>query len=99
MFCSSDVLQAVRLVTKEENYCQKDYIERIKSNPIASAVKAADRLHNCLCAVDAEEAFRKRYIKDTVDWYLDFDSGILPALKNLANTVSEPLTEYPFLYE
>lgn len=99
MFCSSEVLQAIKLVTKEKNYSQKDYIERIKNNPIAFAVKGADRLHNCLCAVDADEAFRKRYIKDTAEWYLDFDSGILPAIKALAESLSEPISEYPFLYE
>ena len=40
------VLEAVKLLTKEEGYSMHHYISRIKANPIAFAVKAADRLHN-----------------------------------------------------
>lgn len=98
-YCSLQVLEAVRLVTKEKGYNQRDYIERIRNNPIAFAVKGADRLHNCLCATEADEAFRIRYIKDTVEWYLDFGEEILPALKALAITLPAPIKEYGFLYE
>lgn len=96
---SPAVLQAVRLVTKEENYSQEDYIRRIKNDPIAFAVKSADRLHNLLCANEADEEFRRRYIKDTVAWYTDFGDDIITALKELAKTLSSPMDEYPFLYE
>ena len=97
-FCTEDVLEAVKLVTKEKGYSQAEYIKRIKGNPIAFAVKGADRLHNCLCATEADEAFRIKYIKETVEWYLDFNEEILPALKTLAKSLSITLTEYPFLY-
>lgn len=96
---SPAVLHAVKLVTKEENYSQEDYIRRIKNDSIAFAVKSADRLHNLLCASEAEESFRKRYIKDTAEWYLGFSEDIVSALKELAKTLSSPMDEYPFLYE
>ncbi len=43
---SSPVLQAIALMTHEENVPYMDYIERIKENPIARAVKLADLRHN-----------------------------------------------------
>ena len=98
-FCSPGVFDAIRLVTKEENYSQSEYIERIKNNPIAFAVKGADRLHNLMSAVEADEEFRIRYIKDTVEWYLDFSEEILPALKNLAKTLPTHPEEFSFLYK
>lgn len=40
------VLEAVRLLTKQEGYVMAEYVAGIRSNPIAFVVKAADRLHN-----------------------------------------------------
>ena len=41
-----EVLQAVKLLTKEKGYDMQTYVTRIRQNPIAYAVKGADRLHN-----------------------------------------------------
>ncbi len=93
------VLNSVKLVTKKDGFSHKEYIAGIKKDPMAFAVKGADRLHNLLSAVEADEDFRRRYIKDTVEWYYDFGDDIIHAVKNLAETLSSPMTEYPFLYE
>ena len=44
-----------------------EYINAIKLNPIAYAVKAADRLHNLQCAIITDEEFKRKYILETVD--------------------------------
>lgn len=41
------VLTAVSLLTREEGTPYMDYIQALKSNPIARAVKMADLQHNC----------------------------------------------------
>ena len=40
------LLEALRCVTKEEGYDEKEYYARIKANPIAREVKLADLKHN-----------------------------------------------------
>ena len=50
-----DVLKAVKLVTKEKEYCMETYIAGIKTNSMAYAVKGADRLHNLQSAFCANE--------------------------------------------
>ncbi len=82
-----DVLQAVKLLTKEKGYNMADYIAGIKSNPMAFVVKKADRLHNVRSAVDTDESFKRKYIKDTQEWYLDFGDEIKEALEELESTL------------
>jgi len=77
------VLEAVRLLTKEPGYSMASYIHRIKANPIAFAVKGADRLHNLRSAVVAPDDFKRRYIKETEEWYMDFSKEIPEALEVL----------------
>jgi (p)ppGpp synthase/HD superfamily hydrolase len=43
---NQNILTAVKLLTKQKDYDMKEYIDGIKNNPIAFAVKSADRLHN-----------------------------------------------------
>ncbi|MBQ1802659.1 MAG: HD domain-containing protein [Lachnobacterium sp.] len=43
---SSDIVEAVVLVTKEKGYDPVEYFTRIKNNPIAREVKLADLTHN-----------------------------------------------------
>ena len=93
------VLRAVRLLTKHKGYRMEEYIAGIKSDPMARAVKAADRLHNLRCAVDTDEDFKRRYILESVDWFLDFSPEIPEAVKALVRTLDTPLSELPFLYE
>ncbi|MGN1416783.1 MAG: hypothetical protein ACI4XF_08070, partial [Oscillospiraceae bacterium] len=54
-------------------------------------VKAADRLHNLRSAVSADESFRRRYVIETLEWYMDFSSEIPEAVKKLNDTLTEPL--------
>jgi (p)ppGpp synthase/HD superfamily hydrolase len=43
---SEEVLSALRLLTHDKSEPYMDYIERIKANPLATAVKLADLRHN-----------------------------------------------------
>ena len=86
-----EVLTAVKLVTKKKGYIMADYIAGIKQNPIACAVKAADRLHNLKSAVVADNDFKRRYILESIDWYLDFSPEIPQAVKALAETLAPPM--------
>ena len=83
------VLEAVILLTKEQGYSMGYYIKRIKANPIAFAVKGADRLNNLRCALAADEKFKRRYIKETEEWYMDFSDEIPKALEVLKASLGE----------
>ena len=98
--CSNQqILEAVKLLTKTKGYDMSEYIGAIKHNPIAFAVKAADRLHNLQCAVVTSEEFKRKYILETVDWYMDFSPDIKKAVKKLAQSLKTPMAELSFLYE
>lgn len=84
-----DVLNAVKLVTKEKGYCMENYIAGIKSDPIAYAVKGADRLHNLQSAFCASEKFRKKYIRETLDWYMEFRPEIPEVVAELIESLSD----------
>ena len=92
------VLDAVKLLTKAKGYKMEQYVASIKSNPMAFVVKAADRLHNLRCALVADAEFKRKYILETVDWYMDFSPEIPKALKTLAESLNKPIAELPFLY-
>ena len=96
---SPDILEAVNLLTKKKGYDMAEYINAIKQNPIAYAVKAADRLHNLQCAIITDEEFKRKYILETVDWYMDFSPEIRKAVKRLAESLKTPMAELSFLYE
>ena len=93
------ILEAVKLLTKKKGYDMAEYINSIKQNPIAFAVKAADRLHNLQCAIITDEEFKRKYILETVRWYLDFSVDIRKAVKRLAESLEATMTELSFLYE
>ena len=95
---SQNVLTAVKLLTKEKGYDMKTYIDGIKANPIAFAVKSADRLHNLQCALVTSAEFKRKYILETVDWYLNFSKEIKIAVKTLADSLDAPILELSFLY-
>ena len=96
---NQEILDAVKFLTKKKGYVMSEYISAIKSNPIAFAVKAADRLHNLQCAIVASEEFKRKYILETVDWYLDFSPEIRKAVKRLAESLETTMAELSFLYE
>ena len=94
-----EILEAVKLLTKAKGYDMAEYISSIKKNPIAFAVKAADRLNNLQCAIVTDEEFKRKYILETVDWYMDFSADIRKAVKKLAESLKTPMAELSFLYE
>ena len=96
---NEQILEAVKLLTKEKGYVMSEYIDAIKHNKIAFTVKSADRLHNLKCAIVADEEFKRKYILETVDWYLDFSADIRIAVKRLAESLKTPMAELSFLYE
>ena len=96
---NEEILNAVKLLTKEKGYKMEEYVAGIKSNKMAFTVKAADRLHNLRCALVTDTEFKRKYIFETVDWYLDFSPEIPKAVKALAESLDTPLTELPILYE
>ena len=86
------VLQAVRLLTKQPGYVMAEYMAGIRANPMAKVVKAADRLHNLRCAVVCSEAFKRKYILESIDWYLDLDPEIPNAVRALVESMEHPIT-------
>ena len=80
-----EVLRAVKLLTKQKGYTMSEYMQGILENPIAKAVKIADRTHNVLCLKDADEAFRERYLKETKQWYIGLSEKIANAVKIVEN--------------
>lgn len=96
---NAEVLKAVKLLTKQKGYNMAEYVAGIRQNETAFVVKGADRLHNLRCAVVADTNFKRKYILETVDWYLDFSPEIPKAVKALAESMDTPLAELPFLYE
>lgn len=96
---NAEILKAVKLLTKQKGYDMAEYVAGIRQNETAFAVKAADRLHNLRCALVTNTEFKRKYIFETVDWYLDFSPEIPKAVKALAESLDTPLAELPFLYE
>ena len=96
---NEEILAAVKLLTKEKGCDMAAYIAAIKSNEMAFAVKAADRLHNLQCALVTDAEFKRKYILETVDWYLDFSPEIRRAVKDLAQSLEVPIPEMSFLYD
>ncbi len=84
---NQEVLDAVKVMTKPKGYNNVDYLGAIKLNKIAFVIKGFDRLHNLQSAVDADEKFRLKYIKETLEWYMDFNKDIPKALENLQKSL------------
>ena len=95
---NQNVLTAVKLLTKEKGYDMQKYIGDIKGNQSAFVVKSADRLHNLQSALVANVEFKRKYILETVDWYLDFSKEIKRAVKKLAESLDTPIVQLSFLY-
>jgi (p)ppGpp synthase/HD superfamily hydrolase len=93
------ILTAVKLLTKSKGYAMKEYVSAIKTNEIAFAVKASDRLHNLQCALVTDDEFKRKYILETLDWYLDFSPEIKHAVKKVAESMDTPIAELSFMYQ
>lgn len=92
---SSEAFTAVKLLTKPDGYKMDEYVGALLKNPIAKAVKACDRLHNLQSAVHAGEAFRLRYIKESVEWYLDLHHKIPEAVVALSRMTPNSIELLP----
>ena len=86
---SEATLRAVKLLTKEKGYVMSEYMAGIVANPIAREVKAADRLHNLSCAHECSEEFKVRYIKESIDYYLDMSPDIAKVTRELIATLND----------
>ena len=91
-----EVLQAVKLLTKEKGYDMQTYVTRIRQNPIAYAVKGADRLHNLRTASCTSRHFRQKYITETETWYLSFRPDIPAEVEKLKQTLTDENTDNRF---
>ena len=67
---NKEIAEAVKLVTKEDGYNMKDYMERISKNNMAKMVKLADRIHNLGETSLASKEFQRNYIRDTEKWFV-----------------------------
>ena len=86
---NTEVLKAVKLLTKQKGYVMSEYIDGIKKNKIAFAVKAADRLHNLQSAFCTDEKFKRKYLAETHEWYMDFSEEIRDAAARLENSMEK----------
>lgn len=86
---NSEVLEAVKLLTKKKPCNMNSYIAGIKRNKIAFVVKGADRLHNIRSAYCTSRRFRKKYVKETNDYYIDFTPEIKPAINELEKSLDK----------
>ena len=68
---NESIAKMVKILSKEKGYKMSEYIQRIKENKSTELIKLADRLHNLSEAKFCSEEFRKKYIKETEDWYVD----------------------------
>lgn len=98
-FGGARVLAAVKRLTKYKGYRMEEYVASIEADPIAKAVKGADRLHNLECAVVCSEEFKRRYILETIDYYMEFDPMIPQATRALARSMESPITEIGYFYD
>ncbi|MBQ7202675.1 MAG: bifunctional (p)ppGpp synthetase/guanosine-3',5'-bis(diphosphate) 3'-pyrophosphohydrolase [Eubacterium sp.] len=80
---NEEIVNAVRILTKFDGYVMHEYVSRIKHNKMAFAVKNADRVHNLKTAYCTSDSFKKRYIKETEEWYIDFSDEIKDTLNSL----------------
>lgn len=67
-----DILEALLLLTHQDGVDYMDYVKKIKSNPIAKAVKLADLTHNSdltrLDTVDQKALERKEKYKKAIEF-------------------------------
>lgn len=89
---SKNILEVVKLLTKEEDYIMTNYMERIKKNEISRAVKLADRIHNLMDSIFATSDFRKKYVVETEEHYYDLAKGTI--FEEYLNNITKFIKEY-----
>lgn len=90
---NAEIAEIVKLLTKEKGYIMQNYWNEIMKDEKARIVKLADRLHNLTEAVQTDKDFRRKYIKETEEWYLEmakgtcFEKDVNKALQNLIDSL------------
>lgn len=80
-----NVVRAVKLLTRRRDMDETDYVDDILQDPIAKAVKEADKIHNLREAVlCGDERFRKWYVKKAKKYYFGKFSATLDTVIDLA---------------
>ena len=69
------VLRAVKLLTKPKPCEMGAYLEGIAGDPVARAVKCADRLDNLRNCGAGSVDFQKKYYAESIRWYRPFMAG------------------------
>lgn len=65
-FCDEEMMTAIKLVTKTAGFVEDEYLSAILKNPMAKAVKNADRIDNLSDLPNQDdEKFTARYMLDT----------------------------------
>ena len=73
----------------EDTDASEQEIVEIGGEDVLKAVKGADRLHNLQSAFCANEKFRKKYIRETLDWYMKFRPEIPEIVAELIESLSD----------
>lgn len=69
-FCDDEMMEAIKLVTKEKGYKEEEYINRILKHPMAKAVKNADRIDNLRdLSNQSDPSFTRKYMKETEEFF------------------------------
>lgn len=77
-----DVLEAVKLVTRPDGMDEREYVAKILENPIAKAVKNADKIHNMLDIKNCgDPVWGRKYAEKVKNYYygkfsLELDDAI-----------------------
>jgi len=85
---SENILRIVKLLSKSKGYVMENYIQAVRSDPVAFAIKGFDRVHNLQSVYEADDDFRIKYIRETAFWYMDFSPEIPTELKKIIRSLS-----------
>ncbi len=85
---NDEIVEAVRVLTKDEDCVMHDYVRGIRRNEMAFVVKNADRLHNLRSAFCTSNEFKRRYVSETKKWYIDFSDEIKEAVNSLSQKIN-----------
>lgn len=65
-----DILEAVKLVTRPTGMSEENYVQAILANPMATAVKNADKIHNMMDVIECENReWARRYTEKVKKYY------------------------------
>lgn len=85
-----DVVEIIKLVTKENDYNNDDYYKAISQNKYASIVKIADRCHNVSTMYFFDDDKIKSYIEET-------EKYVIPLCSTVSNNYPEVSNEIYYM--